>query len=131
MVFAAMSGQEGHRAPSDLAEEHGVARWAVRGLDCDLCHIVEEGIQPRPADDAYLGLRVAALRHAGHPSGVPRRQNPTVCRRTAKPPPPRQEGAGADAYATYDRRRPVRPPWSCSCCSTTTLTRSRRPRTKR
>jgi hypothetical protein len=97
MVAAAVAGKEGDPSPGDLAEEQGVARRPVGGIDLYLGHIVEEGVEARATDDTDLcvrhdkhssWLRRTASENAGDPAVVRRRgpRGKVLCGRAAAGP---------------------------------------------
>jgi len=56
-MVAPVPGNERHPAAADLSDHDRVAGPAVRRLDVDLGRLVEECVEPGPADDADLGAR--------------------------------------------------------------------------
>jgi hypothetical protein len=57
LVVAAVAGQEGHPLPADVADREAIRRRAVGRVHGHLLGILQERVEPRPAEDADLGRR--------------------------------------------------------------------------
>src|SRR5262245_66657753 len=59
-VITSVPGKECHPATGNLANSDRVTRFAPRGVDVDLGHGVEQGVETGAADDADLGDSLGA-----------------------------------------------------------------------